>query len=83
MGGLLEMLQLSEITTCFFTPVLDFLAASWSRSESAGLDRLGVGACFECQSGNLATADTFSMAFPPAACFLRGGGVGHVRARAR
>ena len=65
-----------------------FLAAPWHRSqsrhiESSGLDRLGVGLCFQCQSGNLEISDTFSIALSPAARLLRGRGVGHVCARAR
>ena len=38
---------------------------SWY-SESSGLDRLGVDSCFECQCGNLATADTFGGRVPSA-----------------
>ena len=63
--------------------MLGFLLASWCwsqswHSKSSGLDRLGVGSCFQCQSGHLEIADSFRMALSPAGRLLRGGGVGHV-----
>ena len=68
--------------------MLGFLAASWRQpqsrhSESSRLDRLAVDSRFQCQSGNLEIADTFSMALSLAVRLLRGGGVGHGRAHAR
>ena len=51
-------------------------------SRGTASHRLGVGSCCQCQSRNLEIADTFRMALSPAAPSA-GGGVGHVRARAR